>query len=331
MTTTSLELLLPAGFLAESLRADVLRGLTSEPRWLPPKWFYDTRGSALFERITTLPEYYLTRAERSVLEERAADIAMITQADTLVELGPGSAAKTRLLLDALRAQGTLERYVPMDVSDAVLVETCERLRDEYPPLDVHGVVGDFEAHLGHLPPGRPRRLTLFLGGTIGNFAPVERARFLQTLRRGMRDGDSFLLGTDLVKSPGVLLPAYDDPAGVTAEFNRNVLQVVNRELGADFRPERFEHVALWDPVNEWVEMRLRSTTAQRVRVPALDLDVDFAAGEELRTEISAKFRWESLRAELDAAGLDLVAWWTDPEERFAISLSVPSDSPSAAV
>jgi len=311
---------LPADFLTAALREDALRGLTASPKWLPPKWFYDERGSELFDQITRLPEYYPTRAERSILRERGAEIAAVSRADTLVELGSGSAEKTRLLLDALRDAGTLRRYVPVDVSEVALRQAAAEILDEYPGLAVHGVVADFEEHLDRLPGGE-QRMVAFLGGTIGNLVPTERAVFLRQVRAELRPGETLLLGTDLVKSPSVLVPAYDDAAGVTAEFNKNVLHVINRELKADFDPDAFAHVAVWDPEAEWIEMRLRSLAAQRVRVELLGLDVTFEAGEEMRTEVSAKFRREGVTAELAAAGFELADWWTDAAGQFGLSLS----------
>lgn len=314
------ENLLPPDFLAESLRSDVRSGLTSDPKWLAPKWFYDERGSVLFEQITELPEYYPTRAEREILTTRASEIAALTHASTVVELGSGSSEKTRLLLDALRAVGSLREFVPIDVSASALLDAATAVHAEYGDLAVHAMVADFTHHLDQVPAG-DRRLVVFLGGTIGNFLPAERAEFLAELRATLEPGDAFLLGTDLVKSPDVLVPAYDDSAGVTAEFNRNVLHVLNRELKADFDPGQFAHVALWDSDNEWIEMRLRATNPQVVRVDALDLEVEFAAGEDLRTEVSAKFRWEGVATELAVAGFELAQWWTDKAGRFGLSLS----------
>ncbi|MFF9642165.1 L-histidine N(alpha)-methyltransferase [Kitasatospora aureofaciens] len=322
MDTFDLTRLLPADHFSTALRHDVRQGLTADPKWLPPKWFYDARGSELFEEITRLPEYYPTRAERAILTARAGEIAAATRARTLVELGSGSSEKTRLLLDALRSLGTLEDYVPVDVSESALTSAGAALAAEYPGLAVHGVLADFTARLGLPPEGGPR-LVAFLGGTLGNLLPKERAAFLRGLRAALDPGDFLLLGTDLVKDPAVLVAAYDDRAGVTAEFNRNVLNVLNRELGADFDPTAFEHVALWDPEQEWIEMRLRSLRAQTVKIPALDLPVHFDRGEELRTEVSAKFRRERVADELTAAGLRLTHWWTDPEGRFGLSLSAP--------
>ena len=314
---------LPPDFLAQALRADVTRGLTETPKSLPPKWFYDEQGSVLFEEITRLPEYYPTRAEREILVARAADIAAATGARTLVELGSGSGEKTRLLLEALRARGRLTTYVPMDVSPSALLESGQALVRDYPGLTVRALLADFEHQLGVLPVGE-RRLTAFLGGTIGNLEPGPRAEFLADLRASTAAGDWLLLGTDLVKDPAVLVPAYDDSAGVTARFNKNVLRVVNRELAADFDPDAFEHVARWDPEAEWIEMRLRSTAEQKVTVGALDLVVPFGAGEEMRTEVSAKFRPEGIRAELSAAGFATRSAWTDAADRFLVTLAEAS-------
>ena len=310
---------LPPDFLAEALRSDVTRGLTETPKSLPPKWFYDERGSVLFDEITRLPEYYPTRAEREILVARAAEIAATTGARTLVELGSGSGEKTRLLIEALRHQGTPATYVPMDVSPSALLESGRALVRDYPGLSVHGLLADFEHQLGVLPVG-DRRLTAFLGGTIGNLEPGPRAAFLADLRGSTAAGDWLLLGTDLVKDPAVLVPAYDDSAGVTARFNKNVLEVINRELAADFDLDAYEHVALWDPDAEWIELRLRSTADQKVTVGDLDLVVPFGAGEEMRTEVSAKFRPEGVRAELAEAGFAARAGWTDRPGRFLVTL-----------
>ncbi|MFJ9899561.1 L-histidine N(alpha)-methyltransferase [Streptomyces sp. NPDC091280] len=309
---------LPEDATDAALRADVLEGLTHTPKTLPPKWFYDAHGSELFERITELPEYYPTRAEREILVDRAGEIAAATGARTLVELGSGSSDKTRHLLDAFTG---LALYVPVDVSESALTGAGHALVQERPGLAVHALIADFTAALT-LPKTPGPRLLAFLGGTIGNLLPAERATFFAGLRALLSPGDALLLGTDLVKDEEVLVRAYDDAAGVTAAFNKNVLTVVDRELGADFDVSAFEHVALWDTDNEWIEMRLRSLTDQTVKIPALDLAVDFAAGEELRTEISAKFRKEGVRTELAAAGLELAHWWTDRAGRFALSLSV---------
>ncbi|MGW0659395.1 L-histidine N(alpha)-methyltransferase [Streptodolium elevatio] len=308
--------------MTDALRRDVSLGLTAEPKWLPPKWFYDGRGSELFEEITRLDEYYPTRAEREILRRHAVDVAATLPAHTLVELGSGSSEKTRLLLDALRDLGTLERYVPVDVSESALRAAGEALLADYPDLAVDAVVSDFDAHLG-IPEEPGPRLVAFLGGTLGNLTPDERATFLADVRAQLRPGDGLLLGADLVKDTGVLVRAYDDAQGVTAEFNRNVLRVVNRELDADFAVERFEHVAVWNDADEWIEMRLRSRGAQTVKVRDLDLVVEFADGEEMRTEISAKFRASGLAMELERAGFSVARWWTDAENRFGLALAIP--------
>jgi L-histidine N-alpha-methyltransferase len=305
------------------LRADARAGLTASPKVLPPKWFYDEEGCRLFDEITRLPEYYPTRTERAILARHAGDIAARMSADTLVELGSGTSEKTRLLLDALSAHGSLRRFVPFDVSEPTLRDAANAIELEYPGVDVHAVVGDFERHLDRLP-GGGTRLVAFLGSTIGNLDPDGRARFYRSIAAGLAPDDALLLGTDLVKDTRRLEAAYDDSAGVTAAFNRNVLSVLNRELAADFVPDRFAHVARWNPAEEWIEMRLRSLGTQTVHVDGLDLEVAFADGEEMRTEISAKFRRERVEAELAAAGLALAAWWTDPGGDFALSLSVPA-------
>ena len=294
--------MLPDGFLAGALRADVRAGLSASPKFLPPKWFYDERGSELFEKITLLPEYYPTRTERSILAAAAPGIAAATGAAVLVELGSGSSEKTRLLLDALRDAGTLRSYVPVDVSETALIAAARRVQASYPGLGVRAVVSDFEEQLG-VPDTSGPRLVAFLGSTIGNLLPDQRAAFLARLRAGLHPGDALLLGTDLVKDPAVLLAAYDDAAGVTAAFNKNVLSVLNTELGADFDAELFDHMAVWDPQNEWIEMRLRSAEEQTVRLPGAGLTVQFAAGEQWRTEVSAKFRRAGVAGRTGRRGL----------------------------
>lgn len=318
---TTLDRHLGPDAMREALEADVRAGLTATPKVLPPKWFYDARGSVLFDEITRLPDYYPTRCERAVLSERSAEIAELSGADTLVELGSGTSEKTRLLLDALSGAGTLRRFIPFDVDESVLTMAGKQISEEYPDVQVHAVVGDFEHHLPQIPTGG-RRLFAFLGGTIGNLLPAERASFLSNLASTMVPGDTLLLGTDLIKDPARLVAAYDDPTGVTADFNRNVLRVVNRELDADADIDAFAHVAVWDAEQEWIEMRLRSLRAQSVRLGALDLTVDFAEGEQMRTEISAKFRSERVLDELGDAGLFLMRWWTDEGGDFGVSLSV---------
>jgi L-histidine Nalpha-methyltransferase len=312
-----------------TLADDVLDGLTRPAKELPPKHFYDARGSELFDRITELPEYYPTRAERAILEARAGEIVERTGVDELVELGAGTAAKTRVLLDT-RA---VRRYVPFDVDGGMVRDTAAALAEEYPGLEVEGVTGDFEHDLDEIPPPEPGhpRIVAFLGGTIGNFTPGSRRRFLRELAARLDDDSYLLLGTDLVKDPAVLEAAYDDSQGVTAEFNLNMLRVLNRELDADFDLDNFEHVAFYDEAREWIEMRLRARRAHSVRVAAIDLDLEFDRGEELRTEISAKFTRERVESDLRAAGLELVEWLTDPEGRFALSLSrrAPGAAPPA--
>jgi len=304
-----------------ALRRDVAHGLCQTPKSLPPKWFYDDVGSGLFDQITRLPEYYPTRTEAAVLRAEATSIAETTRADTLVELGSGTSEKTRMLLDALHERGTLRRFIPFDVDAGVLQTAGAAILAEYPGIEVDAVCGDFEAHLTEIPSGG-KRLIAFLGSTIGNLTPGPRAEFLATLAAVMQPGDSLLLGTDLVKDVDRLVRAYDDSAGVTAAFNRNVLAVVNRELDADFDLDAFEHVARWSSDEERIEMWLRSTRAQRVHVGALNLDACFEAAEEMLTEVSCKFRRETVTAELAAAGLTLSQWWTDADGDFGLSLAV---------
>ncbi|MEA2211301.1 MAG: L-histidine Nalpha-methyltransferase [Solirubrobacteraceae bacterium] len=309
-----------------SLANDVLDGLTKPFKELAPKHFYDARGSELFERITELPEYYPTRAEMSILRTHAAEIVAATGAGELVELGSGASDKARLLLDAMAANRSLHRYIPLDVSTTVVEDAVRILVAEFPRLQVHGVVGDLERHLEHVPPAQPgvARLVALLGGTIGNFPPGTRRGVLARMATLLGPEDRLLLGTDLVKRPEVIEAAYNDSAGVTAEFNRNVLRVINRELGGDFDPEAFAHVAFFDRVHEWIEMRLRAMRPMSVRIADLDLRVHFAAGEELRTEISAKFTRERITGDLEAAGLELESWLTDPRDLFAVSVARPS-------
>ena len=308
------------GDASRALREEALVGLCGSPKELSPRWLYDERGSQLFDDITRLPEYYPTRREREILAARAPEIAQLSGADTLIELGSGTSEKTRLLLDALRAHGTLSRFVPFDVSEAFLRRAASTLALEYPGLSVHAVVGDFEQHLRHLPRGG-RRLVAFLGGTVGNFKPAQRERFLREVASGLQPGDGLLLGTDLLKCRQRLFDAYNDSAGVTAEFNRNVLRVLNHELGADFEPGAFEHLAPFDEEQGWIEMRLISRRAQVVRLPVLERFARFDEGEVLRTEVSCKFRPEQVEAELTAAGLSLAGWWTDASGDFALWLS----------
>ena len=308
--------------LRTGMRADVTRGLLATPKELASKYFYDEEGSALFDAITHLPEYYPTRTERGILVARADEIAAHSGADTLIELGSGTSEKTRLLLDALRRRGALRRFVPFDVDETTLRAAAGAVATEYPGVAVHAVVGDFERHLSLIPKGG-RRMIAFLGSTIGNLTPEQRAVFLADIVAQLDPGDTFLLGTDLVKDTGRLEAAYDDSAGVTAAFNRNVLHRLNRELDADFVPDQFEHVALFDTEREWIEMRLRSSVDQVVTIAGLGMTVPFSAGEEMRTEISAKFRPDALTGELTVAGLKMLELWTDRDGDFALSLSTP--------
>ncbi|GAA2645034.1 L-histidine N(alpha)-methyltransferase [Streptomyces lunalinharesii] len=318
MSPLSLTRTLPADATAAALRADVVAGLSRTPKQLPPKWFYDARGSELFDEITTLPEYYPTRAEREILRATADRIAAATGARTLIELGSGSSDKTRHLL---RALADLDAYLPVDVSESALRAAGEGLLAEHPDLTVHALVADFQQGLV-LPPTPGPRLLAFLGGTIGNLLPEERAAFLTAVHDLLAPGDALLLGTDLVKDEATLVAAYDDARGVTAAFNKNVLAVINRELGGDFDPDAFDHVARWNAAQEWMEMRLRARTELTVKIPGVDLVVPFAAGEEVRTEVSAKFREDGVRTELCAAGWKLTEWWTDRAGRFALSLAL---------
>lgn len=304
-----------------ALRRDVFHGLRKTPKSLPPKWFYDSVGSDLFDQITRLPEYYPTRAEAEILRARSAEIADASRADTLVELGAGTSEKTRRLLDALRDRGSLRGFVPFDVDAGMLSATAAAIQDEYPGVEINAVCGDFEEHLAEIPAGG-RRLFVFLGSTIGNLTPGPRAEFLAALSSVMEHGDTLLLGTDLVKDTGRLVRAYDDAAGVTAAFNRNVLAVINRQLDADFDVDAYQHVARWNAGEERMEMWLRCERGQRVRVGALDLTVEFEAGEEMLTEVSCKFRPDGVSAELAGAGLRRVRWWTDAAGDFGLSLAV---------
>jgi L-histidine N-alpha-methyltransferase len=319
--TVSLSNFLAADSAAHALRRDVREGLTATPKSLPPKWFYDSVGSDLFDQITRLPEYYPTRAEAEILRTRAADIAAASGADTLVELGSGTSEKTRILLDALRDAGSLRRFIPFDVDASILESAGAAIGAEYPGIEIEAVCGDFEEHLGKIPQVG-RRLVVFLGSTIGNLTAAPRAEFLATLADTLQPGDTLLLGTDLVKDLDRLVRAYDDGAGVTAQFNKNVLAVVNRELDADFDPAAFHHVARWNPDDERIEMWLRAGSPQRVRIGDLNLTVEFGAGEEMLTEVSCKFRPDGVAAELAAAGLRRVAWWTDEAGDFGLSLAV---------
>jgi L-histidine Nalpha-methyltransferase len=319
---------LPPGGPLSGMAADVRAGLTRPFKELSPRYFYDERGSELFEQITELEEYYPTRCEREILETQSAEICRAANRPaSLIELGSGSARKTRVLLSAMRQVGCLETYCPVDISEEITRDTAEAIAAEYEGIDVHGLVCDFEFDLERVPVEGPRVIAL-LGGTIGNFSPHERAGFLRRISNLLGPEDRFLLGTDLVKDPAILEAAYNDAAGVTAEFNRNVLSVLNRELGADFDLDSFEHVARWDPENLWVDIRLRSLANQVVNFKALDMLVPFGAGEEMRTEISTKFLRPGLEGIYAEAGLELTDWWTDREGLYALSLARSASSSS---
>jgi L-histidine N-alpha-methyltransferase len=306
--------------LEAQLRRDALEGLTAPAKSIPSKWFYDYNGSMLFDEITRLPEYYLTRAERQILRERAASIVAESGAETLVELGCGLSEKTRVLLDAYGRKGDLRQFIPFDVDGDVLKMAAAELLERYPGLEVQGIVGDFERHLDSIAvPGRS--LVIFLGSTIGNLNVEQRSSLLAQLSASLKPGDSFLLGVDLVKDVDVLEAAYNDSAGISAAFNLNILKVLNARLGADFEVESFDHVASFNPETEQMEMFLRATRPQKVRLELLNLDISFEEGELLHTEISAKFRREGIEAELVEAGLQPAQWWTDADHRFAVTLS----------
>jgi len=305
----------------EALRSDVSMGLGQTPKSLPPKWFYDAVGSELFDQITRLPEYYPTRAEAQILRARSAEVACASGADTVVELGSGTSEKTRTLLNALRARGSLRRYVPFDVDAAMLSAAATAIARDYPAIEIDAICGDFQEHLAQIP-AIARRLFVFLGSTIGNLTRGPRADFLATLAAVLRPGDTLLLGTDLVKETRRLVRAYDDDAGVTARFNRNVLAVINRELDADFDLDAYQHVARWNAGEQRIEMWLRAKRHQWVRLGALDLVVEFAAGEAMLTEVSCKFRADGVAAELADAGLRRIRWWTDDAGDFGLSLAI---------
>jgi L-histidine Nalpha-methyltransferase len=305
---------------ADTLVDDVRRGLGSQPRSLPPKWLYDDVGSELFEQITRLPEYYPTERERSILAEHADEIVATTGATTLVELGSGTSDKTRILLDHFTTAGALTRFVPVDVSEETLRAAAAQLAEKYPSLQVEALVGDFTLHLGHLPQGG-RRMVAFLGGTIGNLYVEERAAFLGALADSLEPGDWLLLGTDLVKSADRLIAAYDDPGGITARFVKNCLHVLNDRLDADFDLEAFTYVPFWDPRMERMDLRLRAEMPQHVSIPGAGISLDLASGEEIRVEISTKFRREGIAAELTAAGFEVERTLTDGEAEFALTLA----------
>jgi len=320
MSITVDDRFLDAATSADELAEDARKGLTAEPKWLPPRWFYDERGSELFEQITELPEYYPTRTERQILADHADEIAAAAPVQTVVELGSGSSSKTHLLLDAWQRAGTLRRIITLDVSISALTEAAEVLQRRYPGVEVCPVRADFTRHLRELDTVG-RSAIVFLGSTIGNLDPDQRRQFFAATRAALGENDVLLLGTDLVKSRQVLIPAYDDAAGVTARFNLNVLHVLNSGLGGNLPVDSFSHRAVWNAEQERIEMRLHAEREVRARLADIDLDVHFERGEELLTEISSKFRRDGIAAELAEAGLRLDNWWTDAQQYFAVSLS----------
>jgi L-histidine Nalpha-methyltransferase len=322
MTAFSIDVHLSPDEVRSHMRADALQGLQGREKSIPPVWFYDERGSRLFEEITQLPEYYPTRAERALLQQHAPAIAALSKADTLVELGAGACDKTRVLLAALQETGWLERYVPFDVSDEFLRDAATTLSQEFQRLDIHLVIGDFHHHLAEIP-AEGRRMFAFLGGTIGNLNPTQRSRFLFDLNCTMTSDDSLLLGTDLVKDRSRLIAAYDDASGVTADFNRNVLRVLNEQLGGDFDPDLFHHIAVWNEDEQWIEMRLRAAKATEVSLAGAGITVRFEEGEDLLTEISAKFTPERVERELTDAGFVLEDMWGADDGEFLLTLAHP--------
>jgi L-histidine Nalpha-methyltransferase len=308
----------------QALVDDVRAGLAKTPKELPPIWFYDDHGSELFEQITELPEYYQTRTEAAILRTYAGDIAGRTSPNVILELGAGASTKTRILIDAARQVGNLERFVPFDVSDGIVQRAARELLHEFPGLTIHAVIGDFGEHMDRIP-RFGRQLVVFLGSTIGNFFPPQRQAFLRAVRQLLHPGDAFLLGVDLVKDRGELVSAYDDALGVTAAFNLNVLNVINAELDADFDLHAFSHVARYDEDHHWIEMLLRSNRRQTVHIPGAGITAEFAEGEHMRTEISAKFTRRRVQDTFAEAGLCMDAWYTDERERFALALASPSE------
>jgi L-histidine Nalpha-methyltransferase len=320
----TLDVYLNDGGVLATMADEVRSGLTATPKTLPSKYFYDARGSDLFEQITELPEYYQTRTELGILQSIADPLVAEFRFGSLLELGSGSATKTRTLLDAMERHGLLREYVPFDVSESMLRESSEQLLTQYPTLRVHGVVGDFHEHLPKVPPADERRLTIFLGSTIGNLDRQERQRFLGHVRGLLKDGDAFLLGVDLVKDVAVIEAAYNDAAGVTAEFNRNILSAVNAALSANFVPEAYRHHAFFNKEEERIEMHLIPNAPQQVTIPAAALRVEILPSESIRTEISCKFTRATATAMLEAAGFRVERWYTDPRDLFALVLASPS-------
>jgi len=320
MESTTIDVHLKTGWWRSTLEQDVRHGVTNEPRCIPAKWFYDELGSQLFDEITKLDEYYPFRAEREILHTRAAEIVAAAGADSLVELGSGTSEKSRVLLDAMAQADSLVRYVPFDVSEEMLRSAAGEIHKEYPGVVVHGIVGDFDRHIPLVPIGGTG-MVAFLGSTIGNFAPPARTKFIADVVSALEPGGTFLLGTDLVKDPDRLWAAYNDAKGVTAKFNLNMLTMINRELNANFDLKAFEHAADWDAANEWIDIRVRSTANQAITIKDLDLMVEFGAGEEMRTEISAKFRLDGIADELISAGLEIVEQWSDTNGDFGMTLA----------
>lgn len=320
MSTLDFDIHLEPGWWRTALENDIRSGLLMTPRCIPAKWLYDERGSQLFDEITKLDEYYPFRAEREILRDRASEIVELAEADTLVELGSGTSEKSRVLLSAMHDANVLRRYVPFDVSEEMLRSAAAEIAMEYPGVSVHGVVGDFERHIP-LVPISGTGMVAFLGSTIGNFAPARRTQFLADVASALEPGGTFLLGADLVKDRARLHAAYNDERGITAAFNLNMLTMINRELNADFDPAKFEHAADWDVENEWIDIRVRSLADQVIRVGDLDLEIAVADGDEIRTEISAKFRLDGITAELAGHGLATVAQWTDSGGDFSLTLA----------
>lgn len=314
---------LPPGLLTNALRADARTGLTASPKYIPSKWLFDSKGTELWERITRLPEYYPFRTERDILHAAADEIAEITRASSIIELGSGSAIKTTILIQALRRAGTIRTYTSIDISESALIAAGSRLIAEYPGLSVRAILADFETQAEVIATYEypSPRLVLFLGGTLGQLAPAQRAEFLRRLHGVFQQGDMLLLGVDLVKDPAEFMAAYDDSAGVSTQFNKNLLTVLNARVGADFNVDNFDYVVTWQDDAECVAMWEQSRTSQAVRLPEIDLSIELAAGERIWTAISAKFRRDGIQAELESAGFSLRHWWTDPDGRYSLSLS----------
>ena len=319
-TTPEIDVHLSPGWWRETLEAEIRAGLTAPRKAIPAKWLYDERGSQLFDEITRLDEYYPFRAEREILQTHSVAITAASTADTLVELGSGTSEKSRVLLDAMQANGQLKRYVPFDVSEEMLRIAAAEIAEAYPGIEVHGIVGDFDRHIPDAPV-RGRGMIAFLGSTIGNLEPGMRSPFIADVVKALDSGGSFLVGTDLVKDPDRLWAAYNDAPGISAEFNLNILRMINRELDADFDLDKFRHSAEWDAENEWINIGVRSLADQRVTIRALDLEIEVADDEEIHTEISAKFHLSGIQSELEEAGLELVDQWTDTGGDFALTLA----------